>query len=117
MKLTKECDSLKDDATLYQKMVNNLIYLTQHTLDISFSISVVSHFMKDPQEGHLKVVKIIVHYIRGTSQLGIQYCNNIVNQLIGYTDLDWFGYNDYKKNAYVYVFQLGSKPIVSSCKK
>jgi hypothetical protein len=45
--------------------------------------------MQDPLESHLKVAKKIVHYIKGTYQLGIKYCSDKVNQLFGYIELDW----------------------------
>jgi hypothetical protein len=99
VKLTKECDSLKVDATLYRQLVGSLIYLTHNQPDISFVVSVVSRFMQDPKESHLKATKRIVHYIKGTYQLGIKYCSKNMNQLVGYTNLDWVGDGDDKKST------------------
>jgi hypothetical protein len=65
VKLTNECDSLKVDATLYGKL-GNRIYLTHNRPDISFAINVVSHFMKEPKESHLKATKKFVCSIKGT---------------------------------------------------
>jgi hypothetical protein len=45
VKLTKTCQTLVVDATLYRPLVDNLIYLTHSRLDISFVVSVVSWFM------------------------------------------------------------------------
>lgn len=45
VKLTKECDSLKVNATLYRQLVGSLIYLTRTRPDISFASNVDSQFM------------------------------------------------------------------------
>lgn len=44
-KLTKDCESPKVDVTLYRRLVDSLIYLTQSRPNISFAASVVSRFM------------------------------------------------------------------------
>jgi hypothetical protein len=79
VKLTKKCDSPKVNSTLYRHLVDSLICLTHSRSNISFSISVVSWFMKDPRDDHLKYTKILFHYIKGTYQLVIKYCNDKVN--------------------------------------
>lgn len=48
VKLTKDCESPQVSTTLYQWLVIILIYLTYSRPDISFVVSVVSHFMQDP---------------------------------------------------------------------
>jgi len=63
----------------------------------------------------LKVAKRIVHYIKGSYQLGKKYCS-IENQLVDYTNLDWDGDGDNIKSTLGYIFYLGSRPIVWSCK-
>jgi hypothetical protein len=57
VKLTKTCQTPTVDATLYQQLVDNLIYLTHSRPNISFVVSVVSWFMQDPKEIHWKEVK------------------------------------------------------------
>jgi hypothetical protein len=85
VKLSKTYQSPKVDATLYQQLVDSLIYLTHSRPDISFVVSVVSRFMQDPRESHWKFVKIIVHYLKGTSHLGIKYCRSSYS-LVSFTD-------------------------------
>ena len=77
--LTKECDSPKFDATLYQYLVDRLIYLNSNQPDISLTIKVVSQFMQDLWESHLKDTKRIIHYIKGTYQRDKKYCSDKVN--------------------------------------
>ena len=45
VKLTKDCESPKVNATLYYRLVKSLIYITHGWLDISFAVSMMPHFM------------------------------------------------------------------------
>jgi len=116
MKLTKTCSTPTVDATLYRQLVDILFYFNHSQPDISFFVSVVSWFMQDLWKSHLKVAKNIFHYIKGTYQLGIKYCS-IMNWLVGYNDSNWVRCGDENKYTSIYVFHLGSRPIVWSCKK
>jgi hypothetical protein len=60
VKLFVECTTPLVDATLYRKLVGNLIYLTQSRPDISFSVSLVSRFMQQPHESHWQEAKRIL---------------------------------------------------------
>jgi len=84
IKVTKECDSIKLDGTLYMKLVGSLICLTHSWPDISFVVSLVSKFMHDPKEIHLTEFNRIVDYVKGTYHLGIKYCTNKSLILIKY---------------------------------
>ena len=50
----------------YQRLVGKLIYLSHIRLDIAFSINMVSQFMNDPIEEHMKVVYRILRYLKMT---------------------------------------------------
>lgn len=65
------------------------------------------------EERHLKSTKWIVQYIKGTSQLGIKYYSNIVNQLFSYTELDRVGDRDDQKSTFGHVFDLALDPLSS----
>jgi len=65
-KLTKECNSTKVDATLYQQLIGSLVYLTHSRPAISSIVSVISRFMQDSQESHFEATKRIVCCIKGT---------------------------------------------------
>ena len=57
VKLRKNYQTPKVDATLYQQLVGSLIYLTHNRRNISFVVSMVSCFMQDPRERHWKEIK------------------------------------------------------------
>jgi hypothetical protein len=44
------------DHERYQRLVGKLIYLSHRRPDISFVVSVVSHYMHDPRKGHMDAV-------------------------------------------------------------
>ena len=116
VKLTKYCDSSKVNAILYHQLVSSLIYLTQSRPYIFFVVSVVSHFMQDPREIHWKATKCIIHYLNGTSSVGIKY-NQISNSLVSYTDSNWASDSDDQERAFNLVFHFSSRPLVWSCQK
>lgn len=61
-----------------------------HTrLDLSFSIGMASRFMEKPIVKHMKVVKQIMRYLRGTVEFGLVYTQAKTKEmLVGYTDSD-----------------------------
>jgi hypothetical protein len=50
------------DRVRYQRLVDRLIYLSHTCPDISFAVSVVSHYIHDPREGHMDTVYQILRY-------------------------------------------------------
>jgi hypothetical protein len=51
------------DNTLYIQLVGNLLYLTHSKPYLSYAVGVVSRFMQEPHELHLKVAKPILRYV------------------------------------------------------
>ncbi|GKD22682.1 retrovirus-related pol polyprotein from transposon TNT 1-94 [Tanacetum coccineum] len=99
-KLTKdeECDSV--DSTKYRGMIGSLLYLTASRLDIMFSICLCARNQKDPKTSHLKAVKRIFLYIKGTTHLGLWYPKGTDIEIIVYADSDHAGdYVDRKSTS------------------
>ncbi|GJW86761.1 retrovirus-related pol polyprotein from transposon TNT 1-94 [Tanacetum coccineum] len=69
-KLTKdeECESV--DSTKYRGMIGSLLYLTASRPDIMFNVCLCARFKEAPKTSHLKAVKRIFRYIKGTTHLG-----------------------------------------------
>jgi Reverse transcriptase (RNA-dependent DNA polymerase) len=61
------------DSNNYWSLIGSLRYLICTRPDISFTVGVVSQFMEDPKHSHLKAVKRILRYIKGTEDLGLHY--------------------------------------------
>jgi hypothetical protein len=88
VKLVTTCTTLEVDATLYQQLVCNLLYLTHRCLDVSFIVGLVAQYMQTLHESHWKTTQMILRYIRGTIQFGIQYSLGGTPLLVGLTNFD-----------------------------
>ncbi|XP_070016005.1 secreted RxLR effector protein 161-like [Nicotiana sylvestris] len=54
---------------LYRGMIDSLLYLTASRPDIVFSVGLCARFQANPKESHLTVVKRILRYLKGTTDL------------------------------------------------
>jgi hypothetical protein len=73
--------------------------------------------MQTPHESHWKAAKWILCYVHGTIQFRIHYSSGGTPLLVGFTDSYWVGDPDDQKSTAGYVFNLGSGPVTSACKK
>ena len=96
------------DPTLYQSMIGSLLYLTASRPNIAFSVGVCARFQAAPKESHLTAVKRIIRYINGTSDYGIWYSRDLNECLVGYSDANWAGCIDDRKNTFSGCFYLGN---------
>ena len=79
------------NSVTYQSMVGSLLYAAIATLpDVAQAVGVVSKFCSKPTEAHLTAVKRILHYLKGTLNLAIQFQKSD-EALVGYSDADWAG--------------------------
>ncbi|GJY67081.1 retrovirus-related pol polyprotein from transposon TNT 1-94 [Tanacetum coccineum] len=72
-KLTKDEEGESVDNTKYRGMIGSLLYLTASRPDIMFSVCLCARFQEDPKTSHLKAVKRIFRYVKGTTHLGLWY--------------------------------------------
>nr|KYP41252.1 hypothetical protein KK1_037374 [Cajanus cajan] len=84
-------DSPDVDNTMYRGMVGSLLYLTASRPDNMFSVYICARFQVRPKEVHLKVVKRILRYHKGTTNLGINFSRSQNFSLLGYCDADYVG--------------------------
>ena len=85
-------DVLEDtavDRRSYQKLVGKLIYLSHTRPDIAYAVGVVSQFMHNPKESHLRAVYQILQYLKGTPGKGILFKKGQNLTLEAYTDADY----------------------------
>ncbi|GAU24937.1 hypothetical protein TSUD_311720 [Trifolium subterraneum] len=74
-------------------------------------------YMERPTEIHLAAAKRVLRYLKGSLDFGILYKTNCELTLEGWSDSDYAGDLDDRKNTSGYVFMIGSSPISWSSKK
>lgn len=90
VKLYKIYESPHLYSTLFRSTIGGLRYLVNTHPSISYSISVVSRYMKSPPTKYLVAVKKILRYVKRTLYLGCSYVRSEEGELkiIGYSDSD-----------------------------
>ncbi|GJS30711.1 hypothetical protein Tco_0491331 [Tanacetum coccineum] len=86
-------------------MIGSLLYLMASRPDIMFSVCLCAHFQEDPKTSHLKAVKCIFRYVKGTTHLGVWYPKGSGIETIVYADSDHGGdYVDRKSTSGICTF-------------
>jgi hypothetical protein len=115
-----ESDELSTQVP-YREAVGKLLYAATRTRpDIAYATNYVSRFMCDPKVQHWKIIKRILRYIKGTTDLKITYRRNSKQKqvLMGYCDADWANDQGDRKSTSGFVFMLNGGAISwQSCKQ
>nr|GEW89683.1 uncharacterized mitochondrial protein AtMg00810-like [Tanacetum cinerariifolium] len=77
------------DATKYRSMIGALMYLTSSRLDIVHATCLYARYQDKPTEKHLKKVKRIFRYLRGTVNMGLWYTKVSDFELTRFSDADY----------------------------
>ena len=72
-KLSKNCESLEVDHTMYSSMIGCLLYVTTTRPDVMQVVGLVPRFQSTPKETHVIAVKRILRYLKGTMDYGLWY--------------------------------------------
>nr|KYP41124.1 Copia protein [Cajanus cajan] len=79
------------DNSKYRAIIGSLLYLTASRPDIMFVVCLCARFQANPKESHMKSVKRILKYLRGTTNVCLWYPKGVSLSLIGYLDSDYAG--------------------------
>ncbi|GJY33691.1 retrovirus-related pol polyprotein from transposon TNT 1-94 [Tanacetum coccineum] len=88
------------DATKYRSMIGALMYLTSSRPDIVHATCLCARYQAKPTEKHLKEVKRIFRYLRGTVNMGLWYTKDSGFELTGFSDADYAGCKDTFKSTF-----------------
>ncbi|PWA92889.1 zinc finger, CCHC-type [Artemisia annua] len=110
-KLVKAEDGNPVDATYYRSLIGSLRYLLHTRPDLSYSVGLLSRWMQDPKEHHLKAVKQVIRYIKGTKEHDIIYKKEGGCKITGYSDSSYGINTDQGKGTTGIVFYFGESPI------
>nr|GEZ54218.1 ribonuclease H-like domain, reverse transcriptase, RNA-dependent DNA polymerase [Tanacetum cinerariifolium] len=119
-KLVKAKDGNLVDATYYRSLIESLRYLLHTRPDLSYLVGLLSRFMKDPKDHHLKAIKHVIRYIQGTKEHGTIYKKEGSCKFTGYIDSSYEINTDQRKGTTGIVFYwcTQKQPMIalSSCK-
>ena len=80
-------------------MNGSLLYLIASQPDIMPSVCLCARYQANPKESQLTIVKRIVKYLKGTTNVGLWYPKGTSLNLIGFLDSDFIGYKRDRKNT------------------
>ncbi|KAH9716002.1 hypothetical protein KPL71_021292 [Citrus sinensis] len=90
--IKKRQDQVPVDKGRYQRLIGRLMYLSHTRPDLAYALSVVSQFMHNPGEQHIKAVMRILRYLKTNPGKRILFSKNEdYSNIEVYTDADWVG--------------------------
>ena len=105
------------DVSRYRGMIGSLLYLTASRPNIMLSICLCARYQANPKKSHLTVVKRIIKYLKGTTNVGLCYPKCTSLNLIGFSDFDFAGCKLDRKSISRTCHLLGSVHVSWNCKK
>nr|GEZ70373.1 ribonuclease H-like domain, reverse transcriptase, RNA-dependent DNA polymerase [Tanacetum cinerariifolium] len=116
-KLTKVTEGTMVNSTEYQSLIGCLTYLLHTRPDLSYSIGLLSHFMQEPREQHMKAIRQVLRYVKGTKDYGITYKHNGGNKIHGFCDSSYGVNTQEGKETTGIIFYFGESSISWSIQK
>jgi hypothetical protein len=116
-KLSKEDDSKEANQTLYRSMIRSLLYIIASRIDIMKEIGLFGRVQDAPKETHVKTVKRIFRYLKGTLDFGLWYPTGTNFTLTTYTHAYWEGSVDDRNITSVGAFFLVNRLVSWFSKK
>ncbi|GJZ65184.1 retrovirus-related pol polyprotein from transposon TNT 1-94 [Tanacetum coccineum] len=105
------------DQTDYRSKIGSLMYLTSSRPDIVQVVCYCARYQARPTEKHLKEVKRIFRYLRGTINMGLWYPKDSGFELTAFSDADHAGCLDTRKSTSGGIQFLGDKLVSWMSKK
>lgn len=106
-----------EDATQYRSIVGALQYLTLTRPYISFAVNKVCQYLHSPTTSHWAAVKRILRYIKGSLGLGLKFGKSTSMFVSAFSDADWAGCPDDRRNTGGFAVYLGSNLVSWSARK
>ena len=93
-------DQISVDKGRYQRLIGRLMYLSHTRPDLAYAMSVVSQFMHNPGEHHMKAIMLILRYLKSNLGKGNIFSKNKdCNSIEVYTNIDWAGSTSDKRST------------------
>ncbi|GJV13239.1 hypothetical protein Tco_1354780 [Tanacetum coccineum] len=105
------------DQTDYRSKIGSLMYLASSRPDIVQAVYYCARYQARPTKKHLKEVKRIFRYLRGTIHMGLWYPKGSGFELTDFSDADHAGCVDTRKSTSGGIQFLGDKLVSWMSKK
>nr|GEV82225.1 ribonuclease H-like domain, reverse transcriptase, RNA-dependent DNA polymerase [Tanacetum cinerariifolium] len=106
-RLTKVAEGTMVNSTEYRSLTRCLRYMLHTRPDLSYSVGLLSRFMQEPREQHMKAIRQVLHYVKGTKDYGITYKHNGGNKIHGYSDSSYGVNTQGEKGTTSIIFYYG----------
>ncbi|GJY53759.1 hypothetical protein Tco_0445423 [Tanacetum coccineum] len=87
-KLDEDPLGIPVNETQFRGMVGSLMYLTASRPDLVFAVCMCARYQAKPTKKHLKAIKRVFRYLRGTINMGLWYPKDTAMVLTAYADAD-----------------------------
>ncbi|GJY40225.1 ribonuclease H-like domain, reverse transcriptase, RNA-dependent DNA polymerase [Tanacetum coccineum] len=116
-RLTKVTEGTMVNSTEYRSLIGCLRHLLHTRPDLSYSVGLLSRFMQEPREQHMKAIRQVLRYVKGTKDYGITYKHNGGNKIHGFSDSSYGVNTQEGKGTTGIIFYYGESPISWSTQK
>ncbi|GKD21467.1 hypothetical protein Tco_1223170 [Tanacetum coccineum] len=105
------------DQTRFHSMVSILMYLTASRPNLVFAVCMCARYQTSPTKKHLKALKRVFRYLRGTINWGLWYPKDTAMALTAYADADHASCQDTRRSTSGSAQFHGDKLVSWSLKK
>lgn len=107
-----EGQATQEMITYYQQLIGSLLFLAMCTrLDIVYATILMSQFVSNPSQDHIKKALHIIQYVGSTLDYCIKYNGKDKYGLICYADADWASNPIDRKSTTGIVVKLAGAPV------
>ncbi|GJV59444.1 ribonuclease H-like domain, reverse transcriptase, RNA-dependent DNA polymerase [Tanacetum coccineum] len=85
-RMTKITEGTMVNSTEYRSLIRCLRYLLHTRPDLSYYVGLLSRFIQELREQHMKAIRQVLRYVKGTKDYRITYKHNGGNKIHGYSD-------------------------------
>lgn len=110
-------NELFSDPSYFRSLTGKLQYLTFTRPDLQFSVNFICQKMHQPSVSDFSLLKRILRYVKGTTELGINIRSDCHSTLVCYSDSDWAGCKDTRRSTGGFCTFLGPNLISWSAKR
>jgi len=107
------------DIEWYRRLIGKFMHLLYTRTDIGCAVSKLAQFLSDPSEIHAKEAKHLLRYLKGTTDLGIEYGanDNEFSHINGYCDASFDDDPDNSRSTTGQIFMYNGGSISHQSKK